>query len=267
MTIPDAQFRVSTDSMVLADFCRDAGGRGLDLGCGCGTLGLCCWEAARPEVSAASRSSRGAARQAEENARQNGLTDRFWSSAEIFGRRTRRSRPGALILPSPIRRIIRRAAGGCGRRQPFARARASSAARSTRCAPRRRQALRWGGRLYLVHKPERLADLMVFLRAARLEPKRLRFVRHSAASAVSLVLLEARLGGSRGCRSSRSWSSTGRTAASLPRADAFTTDRSETDMAGMLYLVPTPIGNLSDISPAAARRWRRRISSRRRIPA
>ena len=33
MTIPDAQFRVSTDSVVLADFCRDAGGRGLDLGC------------------------------------------------------------------------------------------------------------------------------------------------------------------------------------------------------------------------------------------
>ena len=60
------------------------------------------------------------------------------------------------------------------------------------------RALRWGGRLYLVHKPERLADLMVFLRAARLEPKRLRFVRHSAASAVSLVLLEARLGGKPG---------------------------------------------------------------------
>ena len=58
--------------------------------------------------------------------------------------------------------------------------------------------LRWGGRLYLVHQPERLADLMVFLRAARLEPKRLRFVRHSAASAVSLVLLEARLGGKPG---------------------------------------------------------------------
>ena len=34
------QFQLSTDSMVLADFCRDAGGRGLDLGCGCGTLGL-----------------------------------------------------------------------------------------------------------------------------------------------------------------------------------------------------------------------------------
>ena len=93
MTIPDAQFRVSTDSMVLADFCRDAGGRGLDLGCGCGTLGL-------------------------------------------------------LLLGSG-------AAGSvCG----------------------------------IEIQPE----------AARLEPKRLRFVRHSAASAVSLVLLEARLGGKPG---------------------------------------------------------------------
>ena len=41
MKISDAQFRVSTDSMVLADFCRiRPGGRVLDLGCGCGTLGL-----------------------------------------------------------------------------------------------------------------------------------------------------------------------------------------------------------------------------------
>ncbi|MFR7742386.1 MAG: methionine biosynthesis protein MetW [Acutalibacteraceae bacterium] len=41
MKIPDAQFRMSTDSMVLADFCRiRPGSRVLDLGCGCGTLGL-----------------------------------------------------------------------------------------------------------------------------------------------------------------------------------------------------------------------------------
>ena len=41
MKIPDAQFRVSTDSMVLADFCRiKPGSHVLDLGCGCGTLGL-----------------------------------------------------------------------------------------------------------------------------------------------------------------------------------------------------------------------------------
>ena len=41
MKIPDAQFRVSTDSMVLADFCRiKHGSRVLDLGCGCGVVGV-----------------------------------------------------------------------------------------------------------------------------------------------------------------------------------------------------------------------------------
>ena len=41
MKIPDAQFRVSTDSMVLADFCRiKHGSRVLDLGCGSGILSI-----------------------------------------------------------------------------------------------------------------------------------------------------------------------------------------------------------------------------------
>ena len=57
------------------------------------------------------------------------------------------------------------------------------------------RALRWGGRFFLVHKPERLVDLMTGLRAARLEPKRIRFVRHRAENAVNLVLIESRLGG------------------------------------------------------------------------
>ena len=57
------------------------------------------------------------------------------------------------------------------------------------------RALRWGGRFFLVHKPERLVDLLTGLRAARLEPKRIRFVRHRAETAVNLVLIESRLGG------------------------------------------------------------------------
>ena len=38
--------------------------------------------------------------------------------------------------------------------------------------------LRFGGSFFLVHKPERLTDLLVTLRENRLEPKRLQFVRH-----------------------------------------------------------------------------------------
>ena len=55
--------------------------------------------------------------------------------------------------------------------------------------------LRWGGSFCLVHKPERLTDLLCALRQAGLEPKRLRMVCQRAADAPSLVLVEARRGG------------------------------------------------------------------------
>lgn len=60
--------------------------------------------------------------------------------------------------------------------------------------------LRWGGRFTLVHRPERLTDLLCTLRAHALEPKRLRFLCKAAEAAPSLVLLEARRGGGRGLR-------------------------------------------------------------------
>lgn len=52
-----------------------------------------------------------------------------------------------------------------------------------------------GGRFALVHRPERLCDLMCALRENGMEPKRLRFVRHRADALPCLVLLEARRGG------------------------------------------------------------------------
>ena len=55
--------------------------------------------------------------------------------------------------------------------------------------------LRWGGSFCLVHRPERLADLLTALREAGLEPKRLRAVEPRPGAAPSLLLLEARRGG------------------------------------------------------------------------
>lgn len=55
--------------------------------------------------------------------------------------------------------------------------------------------LPWGGRLCLVHKPERLADLCCALRGAGLELKRLRPVCPRAGTAPSLLLAEGRRGG------------------------------------------------------------------------
>lgn len=60
--------------------------------------------------------------------------------------------------------------------------------------------VRTGGSFALVHKPERLCDLMCSLRSVGLEPKRLQFVRHHEGAEVSLVLLESRRGGNPGLK-------------------------------------------------------------------
>lgn len=54
--------------------------------------------------------------------------------------------------------------------------------------------LQTGGDFYLVHKPYRLADLLVLARQYQLEAKELRLVRHRADSPVSLTLLHCRRG-------------------------------------------------------------------------
>jgi tRNA1(Val) A37 N6-methylase TrmN6 len=51
--------------------------------------------------------------------------------------------------------------------------------------------LKEGGKLALCHRPERLAEVLAVLRAYRLEPKRLAFVKNTADGAPWLFLVEA----------------------------------------------------------------------------
>jgi len=55
-------------------------------------------------------------------------------------------------------------------------------------------ALKFGGDFYLVHKPERLAEIFAAACAQRLEPKRLCLLRHRENGPVSLVLIQCRKG-------------------------------------------------------------------------
>ena len=64
------------------------------------------------------------------------------------------------------------------------------------CAAQR--LLRWGGRLALVFRTERMAELMELCRRHGLEPKQLRLVQNTIHSAPSLLLLECRRGGKTG---------------------------------------------------------------------
>ena len=58
--------------------------------------------------------------------------------------------------------------------------------------------LRWGGRFALIHRPERLVEIIASMHKHGIEPKRLRMVAPTAERAPSLVLIEGRRGGNPG---------------------------------------------------------------------
>ncbi len=60
------------------------------------------------------------------------------------------------------------------------------------------QVLRFGGRFCICQRPERLADVIMSMRGAGIEPKRLRLVQQRAGKAPKFFLLEGRRGGSSG---------------------------------------------------------------------
>lgn len=61
-----------------------------------------------------------------------------------------------------------------------------------RCAAR---SLKFGGRLCICNRPERLCDIMTAMRNNKIEPKRVRFVSKAPETAPWLVLVEGRKGG------------------------------------------------------------------------
>ena len=197
----DGAFRISTDSILLADFCAPLRGKSVvDLGCGGGTLGiLLC--AADPDCRVIGvEIQEKACDIARRNIEINALEDRF-----RVVRADLRALEGMLNAGSfdAVASNPPYFPAGSGLEPPDE---AEAIARTERlctfdelCASAARL-LRHGGSFCLVHRPERLAELLSTLRSRQLEPKRLRLVRHHAGANVSLILVEARLGGSVGLK-------------------------------------------------------------------
>ena len=55
--------------------------------------------------------------------------------------------------------------------------------------------LRPGGRLYMVHRPRRLIEILMAMKSQKLEPKRMKFVHPFADKEANMVLIEAVRGG------------------------------------------------------------------------
>ena len=154
MRIPDAQFRVSTDSMVLADFCRlPPQARVLDLGCGCGALGLLLLGAA-PEVFADGIEIQpDAARQAAQNAEENGLSGRFRVFCGDLRQMPPELAPGSYdcVVSNPP--YYSPGSGHLRREDSLSIARSELTCPLDALCAAAARALRWGGRFFLVHKP------------------------------------------------------------------------------------------------------------------
>lgn len=187
-------FPLSTDSMVLSHFTKlPKNARVLDLGSGCATLGLLLC-AVRSDCRVTGIELDDAAHAAAvENITRNALEARMES------------------ICGDLRRLPKEFTGSfdcCVSNPPYfsggpAAARTPLARREDCCTPAElfhaaSRALKFGGDFFLVHKPERLAELISRGSEAGLEAKRLLLLRHSSATPISLICLQLRKGGKPG---------------------------------------------------------------------
>ena len=186
-------FPLSTDSMLLASFVQlPKNGRVLDLGAGCGTLGLLlCANHPLCSVSGVELDD-GAHAAALRNIAQNNLGSRMNSICADL--RTVSLALGSFDLC--ISNPPYFSGGPASRRNPQAR-------REDCCCPAdlfsaASRFIKFGGDFFLVHKPERLAELIACGAKENLEAKRLRLVRHKQNGPISLILLQFRKGGKPG---------------------------------------------------------------------
>jgi tRNA1Val (adenine37-N6)-methyltransferase len=189
-------FRLGTDAVLLADFASQGrNAAACDLGCGTGVISVLL-ALYNPALAVDGVELQPAwADIARENARLNSFDNRI----RVIGGDLREHRSflkaGAydLVVSNPP--YYPSGSGKSAARAETAQAREEQSCTLDEVCAAAAYLTRWGGRFALVHKPERLADVITALKSHSLEPKRLRFVHYKPRSAPSLILLESRRGG------------------------------------------------------------------------
>lgn len=191
LEIAPGTFPLSTDSVALADFVRlPKNARVLDFGAGCGTVGilLCARDpgcfVTGIELDAVAHNM------ALQNRVRNKLQDRFTSICADF------TQIADLISTESFEICVSNppyfAAGFLSKRTPLARHEKNCSLDSLMHSAA--YALKFGGDFYLVHKPERLAEIFAAACKHKLEPKRLCLLHHKENGPISLVLVQCRKG-------------------------------------------------------------------------
>ena len=194
----DQLFQPGTDSFLLGAFPKlKRGEQVCDLGAGTGLLGLFLLarepaahitnvEIQRPACALAQRTAELNGLEASISCVEGDLRDASLLQAGSFD----------LVICNPPYFAADTGAQAASDARRAARSEVTCTLEDICCAAQR--LLRWGGRLALVFRTERMAELMELTRRHGLEPKRLRLVQNTARSAPSLLLLECRRGGKTG---------------------------------------------------------------------
>ncbi len=192
LDIPAGAFPLSTDSILLSDFAKlPPNARVLDLGSGCGTLGtLLCAKDTACHVTGIELDEY-AHNAALENIRRNDLCARMESICGDL-----RTFPFTGSFDCCISNPPYYTGGPASHATPLAR-RNDFCSLEELCAVTGKM-LKFGGDFFLVHKPERLAEICALVAKYKMQPKRLRLIRHREDGDVSLILLSCRKGGKPG---------------------------------------------------------------------
>ena len=191
-------FRLSTDSVLLAHFAQPIRAKKiLDIGCGAGVLTVLLSHA-RPEAKVAGIDiQHDSAMLSRCNLQSNGFEPEAILEGDIRNFREL-YQPGFfdLVISNPPYFPVK---GGYN--APDDKRATARDERSCTMDDLCRAAgylVKWGGTFTVVHRPERLSELLCCLTKYGLEPKRLRMVQHKAQSAPNLILVEAKRGGKAG---------------------------------------------------------------------
>ena len=195
----DTLFRPGTDTFLLSSLPRlKPGLRVCDLGCGTGLLGLLLLQRQPGIFITGMDIQKPAIRLAEKAAAENGLESRLTFRAGDLRTVKTLFPPGGFDLAVCNPPYYPPHSGHMAEDDARRTARSEVDCTLEDVCAAAAHLLRWGGAFCLVHKPERLTDLLCTPRSSGLEPKRLRFVCKTAGAAPSLVLAEARRGGKPG---------------------------------------------------------------------
>lgn len=197
LEIPEGCFPLSTDSIALSSFVKlPKNARVLDLGAGCGTLGmLLC--AACPDCTVTGIEIDPVAHAgALKNAAANQITDRYSSICGNLCDMESQVKAGYyhICVSNPPYFTAGPAS------KDLAQARQEQTCTLDALFRIAGRSLRWGGDFFLVHKPERLAEICACGNRHNLEPKILQLLRHRKDGPVALVLVQCRKGGKPGLK-------------------------------------------------------------------